>query len=330
MHCLIYSLQSQFQKYTWHPAQWMPIVSALLCTGCNGLFFYPDKVIRATPSELSLKFTESQLSNGKEKLSYWILHPTTKPLGRVLHFHGNAENMTSHFIFVGWLAKHGFEVVTFDYRGYGQSTGEISRSGAISDGKKAIDFFSRNIHDFYILGQSLGGAVALAALEHLKPENLRLLVLESTFASYRDLARNKLSNFFLTWPLQYPLSFLVTDEYSPLTLASSINFPVLMIHGDSDNVVPISEGEALFAAFDVSDKKFWRLTGAPHTAAFFPGSSYRRKFLSYLCSKHSDPKICNKTVLRFEAECRNEKSNPQISRLLCLSPQNQTEQELVE
>ena len=152
-------------------------------------------------------------ADGTELTGLWFPAKSIAPKGVIIHFHGNGENMTSHFLFVYWLALEGYDVFTFDYRGYGASAGDKSLSGAVEDGAAALRCARSRAggakERLIVVGQSLGGALALAALEREGGEGVRGLILDSTFASYREVAQDKLRQWWLTWPLQWPLSRLL-------------------------------------------------------------------------------------------------------------------------
>ena len=97
--------------------------------GCNNYFFYqPTRKFYYPPEKLRLNYEEFYINGiDKNKIHAWLFPaPSGKPLATVVQFHGNAENMSSHYISLVWLLKHNFEIFTFDYRGYGRSLGEPS------------------------------------------------------------------------------------------------------------------------------------------------------------------------------------------------------------
>src|SRR5438128_400135 len=63
----------------------------------------------------------------------WFLPAKGSPLGTILHLHGNAENISTHFAGVAWMPARGFNVFVFDYRGYGASEGQPDLEGAQKD-----------------------------------------------------------------------------------------------------------------------------------------------------------------------------------------------------
>ncbi len=193
--------------------------------------------------------------------------------------------MTSHFLYAYWLALEDYDVLAFDYRGYGASAGEKSLAGAVSDGAAALAFARAKApgRPLVVLGQSLGGALAVAALARDGGGGVRAVVLDSTFSSYRRVAREKMSHLWLTWPLRWPLSFLVSDRHAPdRFIAARRPVPLLMLHALDDPVVPYAEGRRLFDLAP-GPKEFWDVPGAGHTEALgVQGAAFRPRLLRFL------------------------------------------------
>jgi fermentation-respiration switch protein FrsA (DUF1100 family) len=122
--------------------------------------------------------------------------------------HGNAQNISTHIGAVAWLPAEGFDVLLFDYRGYGSSEGTPSLGGLQHDFEAALalllDSPELDAGPVVVFGQSLGAAVAITGLA-ASPERDRVagLVIEGGCTSYRDVAREKLAGLWLTWPLQW-------------------------------------------------------------------------------------------------------------------------------
>ncbi len=263
--------------------------------GCNHLFYFPERVEYITPEKVELKYEDYFFPSGEEKLHMWkIPAASTERLGKILHFHGNAQNISTHFLFSAWMARFGFDVYIFDYRGYGKSSGSPNRDGLVEDGVAAIKYVEGlDQKEFFILAQSLGGAVAVPAiaLSGVK-QNIRAVTLDSTFGSYRAMARDKIGNFWLTWPFQWPLSFLVSDGFSPDDYIEGLKMPVLFVHGTADNVVPYAMGQELFKKLKSENKEFWTIKDAPHTWFLSEESEWHIRYLEFLCGHHKDNKGC--------------------------------------
>ena len=262
---------------------------ALVCQGCVGRMFYqPDRVVYDTPDRHGLKYEEVTFaSKDGTRLSGWFIPAVGKASGTVVHFHGNAQNMTAHFGFVHWLPAAGFNLFVFDYRGYGKSAGSANRLGLYEDSLAALDYIrSRPGIDqdkLVVLGQSLGGANAIAAVASRPAGTVRAMAIDSAFASYREIVRDKIGEMPLLALLRTPLaSLLIGNDLSPDTFVASIApTPLLLIHGTADPVVPYSHGQRLFALAR-EPKQFWTIDGGEHTAAFAdPGSVYCQRLVTF-------------------------------------------------
>lgn len=266
-------------------------ITTLFPLGCNHLFYYPSSENYITPSKFNLKFENILIhTDDEETLHGWIIHSKNKsPIATIIHFHGNAENISSHFLYTAWLANKGFNIIEFDYRGYGTSTGKPTREGLLLDSQAVLNWAQKNVKtkDIFIIAQSLGGAVVIPAFAKTPINNVKAIILDSTFDSYREIAQLKLSNIWLTWPFQWPLSFLITDNLSPIDYIQNINIPLIFIHGKNDPVVPFISGYSLFT-YAKEPKEFWEVPSSEHCAAFINKDDFfRKKLISFLCQNIS-------------------------------------------
>jgi fermentation-respiration switch protein FrsA (DUF1100 family) len=263
------------------------LACALALSGCTNVFLQPDHALHMNPNQVGAKWEEAHFksADGTELTGLWFPATKSPAKGVVVQFHGNGQNMTSHFLYVYWLALEGWDVLAFDYRGYGASGGEKSLNGAVEDGRAALAYARTKAPGLPIavIGQSLGGALAVAALDRDGGEGVRALVLDSTFASYRRVARDKLGRLWLTWPLQWPLSFLISERLAPERfIARRKKVPLLMLHALEDPVVPYNEGRRLYEAAP-EPKQFWNVPGTGHTQAFGDqGVDFRPRLLRFL------------------------------------------------
>jgi uncharacterized protein len=207
----------------------------------GALLYFPSRKILRTPADAGLAFDELELAteDGK-RLGAWWIAGREPSLGHLLFCHGNAGNIGDRVPHAALLAAAGFDVLLFDYRGYGRSTGRPHEQGTYHDAHAALAaLVGRPGVDrdrVFYLGESLGGAVALALAVERPP---RGLILESTFTSIRQAAR-----------AHYPFipRVLVPDAYPSLRQISRLTVPLLVLHGDRDDVVPLAHGQALFEA----------------------------------------------------------------------------------
>ena len=246
---------------------------ALALGGCTGLIFQPMRELVLTPDQIGLDYREVEFRAADGvRLHGWFLPASAPRRGSVLFLHGNAQNISTHIASVVWLPAEGFDVLLFDYRGYGRSDGRPSLDGLHLDFEAALATLlaSPDVDPerVVVLGQSLGAAVAITALATSPQRHkVRALVVEGAFTSYRALAREKLAGFWLTWPLHAPLSLAFDDRYRPIdAIAELAPMPVLIIHGGADRIVPPDHALALYEAAR-EPKQLWLVPDAGHIQA---------------------------------------------------------------
>lgn len=246
------------------------LLLTLLLAGCTGVFFQPMQPWVRTPQTVGLAYEDLRLPTADGlTLSAWFLPSRTPAKGTILFLHGNAQNISTHLASVYWLPERGFNVLLLDYRGYGASQGQPSVPGAQQDIDSAMRYLvaRRDIDPrrIVVLAQSLGGALGLHYLAHSGyRQHLRGAVIDSAFTSYRDIAGEKLRGSWLTWPLSWPLALTVTDDYRPLDAAPLVApIPLLILHGDRDEVIPVQHARRLYEAAR-EPKQLWIIEGAAH------------------------------------------------------------------
>lgn len=262
----------------------LALLSSVLLGACNHIFYQPDQISYHQPKDIPAALEELSIPTiDGHHIHAWLISKKLEPKGLVLHFHGNAQNLSAHIAFSYWLVEQGFSVLIFDYRGYGRSLGIPSREGTLADSQAVIRYLNQEQSlaplPKIVLAQSLGGAVAIPALASETLLGLKLLVIDSSFSSYRQIARLKLNQLWLTWPLQYPLSLLVSSGIDPIdSIAKLQGSYFLFVHSLEDPVVPFAASQDLFQAAP-EPKDFWRISAPYHLAAFAEPHSKERKRL---------------------------------------------------
>jgi fermentation-respiration switch protein FrsA (DUF1100 family) len=208
----------------------------------NALLYFPDATLYASPDQRGLAYEEIAIETGDgERLHGWWVPAATRPsLGHLLHCHGNGGNISMRIDVAERLSRAGLDVLLFDYRGYGRSSGRPSEAGTYRDARAArralLELPGVESSRLLYYGESLGGAIALElALE----EPPRGLVLQSSFTSIRAMGR-----------ALYPVipATLVPDAYPSLERIPRLRAPLLLLHGEEDEIVPLAQGRALFEA----------------------------------------------------------------------------------
>ena len=207
----------------------------------HALLYFPSRPIIETPDPAGLDYRDLTLeTDDGERLHGWWIGARAGALGHLLLCHGNAGNVGDRVVHAGLLTAVGFDVLLFDYRGYGRSSGSPSEEGTYRDARAALACLLEQpgvdpARVFYF-GESLGGAVALDLALERPPAGLLLL---SAFTGVREMSR-----------LHYPFvpAVLVPDVYPTLRRMHELHAPLFVLHGERDEIVPLSQGRALFEA----------------------------------------------------------------------------------
>jgi fermentation-respiration switch protein FrsA (DUF1100 family) len=190
-----------------------------------------------------------------------------EPRPLVLYFHGNGGNRVHRIDDIDLLAGLGAEVLIFDYRGYAENAGSPSEDGLALDARAAWDYATQELDippdRIVVFGESLGGGVAveLAADKCAAGTPPAGLILRSTFSSMTDAAAHH-----YPW---LPVRLALRDTYDSMSRIGRVTCPVLMMHGDSDPIVPDVLGKRLYDAVPAESasgvaKRFVVLQGAGH------------------------------------------------------------------
>ncbi|WP_455207631.1 alpha/beta hydrolase [Kaarinaea lacus] len=220
----------------------LTFIILLQVTGCTSLIFYPMKDEVLTPDRLGTRYDDIYLSTEDNlRLHGWKLYADTLPVGTILYFHGNAENISTHFANVHWLTKHGYDIYLFDYRGYGKSEGETDLDLIIRDAEAMIgDVVGRQgVGDIIVIGQSLGASIAIYAVAHSEyKKNITALISISAFSDYRAVTQDALSKSWLFWLFQWPLSYTISNKYSPVKFVGDVSpIPLFILHSPDDEII---------------------------------------------------------------------------------------------
>lgn len=264
-------------------------IAALLpfFSACTNLFFYPDRNTYFSPALWKLTAEDVYLdTRDGVRLHAWLLPASGEPKATILYLHGNAQNISAHIGNVAWLPSQGYNVLMLDYRGYGLSQGVPRLAGLFVDIETAADYITRRDDlrrvPLVVLGQSLGGALAITAAAGLKHKHdIAAVISDSAFSGYRAIARERLDALWLTWPLQWPLSFAFADGYSPRRYVAQLSpVPLLILHGVDDRVVPAEHARRLYESASMP-KELWLLPGVGHIQAFSQ-PQHRERLLAWL------------------------------------------------
>jgi fermentation-respiration switch protein FrsA (DUF1100 family) len=245
-------------------------VCALVCVFQARLIYFPSRVYWATPSDVGLEF-EALTLEAEDGISIAAWHvPHDDARGSILFCHGNAGNIADRLHSVKLLHELGYNVLIFDYRGFGESGGSPSEFGLYMDAEAAwlhlVEDRRVQPQQIVVFGRSLGGAVAIELAGRHNPGGL---VVESTFTSIADVGR-------IHFPL-LPVNLLLTNRFESIEKVGVLPCPKLFLHGSEDELIPLAVGRRLFEAA-APPKQFIQTPGGHGDAGF----TYSPEFTSRL------------------------------------------------
>lgn len=203
-----------------------------------------------------------------EHLHAWWWPASNKNAPTLLYLHGTRWNLTAQLRRISLLRGMGFSVLAIDYRGFGESPGELpSERSVYEDAQIAwrhVVQLQPDARKRYIYGHSLGGAVAVdlawrIAREHDSkgdPAPAAGLIIESTFTDLADAAA-AIANTSL------PVRWIMSEKFDSIDKIGHINMPVLIVHGEADRYVPPRFSQALYDAA-AQPKQLLLIPGAGH------------------------------------------------------------------
>ncbi len=203
------------------------------------------------------------------------------PLATIIHYPGKGMELMSSQKYYKILLKNGFQVFSFERRGFGKSTGMAHNSVILK--KDALKVFDRIIsHEavvntpIIIWGQSLGGAYAtMNAAE--RNAAIQGLILEGTFTSFPDIGKVYAHALHLE-NLKWLVPLLMNNDFPAEKEIKKIDKPVLIIHSRQDQQVPYELGKKLYEASNKSTTEFWDIEGKHIRALFDHEKQYVEKF----------------------------------------------------
>jgi hypothetical protein len=219
----------------------------------DSLIFFPDPLVPDPPPGVIERWITT--GDGLRLHAWYVEGAPNAPT--LVWSHGNGGNIGDRGDVLVALAARGLTVLAYDYRGYGRSAGRPSETGVYADAEAVFDnLVADGVPAARVIafGESLGGAVAI----HLATRRpVAGVAVVSTFTTMRDVG----------WRHYGPLALLAGDRFDSLGRVRGLSVPLLVAHGDRDELVPFELGERLYAAAP-GPKRFFRAAGAHHNDVF--------------------------------------------------------------
>ena len=250
------------------------LIVGLMYSFQERLLFLPSSTLRATPADRGLDYEDVTIpTDDDEQLHAWWI-PAADARGTFIISHGNAGNISGRVDVARLLHDLGLNVLLYDYRGYGQSTGQASEDGLYRDieavWRYATDTRGLAPERLVLFGRSLGGAPSTYLATRETPA---ALVLDSAFTSVPDVAAHH-------YPF-LPVRQLASLSFDNEARLPDVTAPVIILHSPDDEVIPYSHGERLYEVAH-EPKAFLELEGGHNEAFFWSEHSYRTELAAFL------------------------------------------------
>ena len=244
------------------------VLGYLALAGCvflaqERLVYFPQAAREhaVTPAAQGLPYEDVEIrtEDGETLHAWWV--PAAAARGTVLHFHGNAGNISHRIDYARMFRGLGYNTLLVDYRGYGRSTGSPSEAGTYKDAAASRRWLTEtrglSDRDIVVFGESLGAGVACWLAERHAP---RALVLASTFTSVPDLG----SEVYVFLPVR----LMSRIHYNTRECVGKVDAPVLVVHSPGDDIIPYAHGERIYAAAR-EPKAFLKIAGGHNDGFVF-------------------------------------------------------------
>ena len=209
------------------------------------LYFYQRNLLYH-PNENN--YSEDKISVDIEKVKIetldniellgWYHEKNLKDYKTLVYFHGNAGSLENRIHKLNHFQNMNINFLIIAWRGFNGNKGKPSERGLYVDGKSAIDWLKKKGVDeknLILYGESLGTGVATHLAQN---KNYAGVILETPFTSMIDAAKN-------FYPY-IPVNLLLKDKFENYKKVKNINSPILIMHGEVDQIVPFSMGKKIY------------------------------------------------------------------------------------
>ena len=201
--------------------------------GQRGLLYHPTPDIEVPPTYGLPNFAEVALTTADNiTIKAWYAKPANAKKA-VIYFIGNSDSLKNYTDFFTQLTAADIAVLGVCYRGYCGGQGEPTEAGLYKDADAALKFLRNDFADadITVIGRSLGSGVAVNLAHKHKLDGL---VLISPYTSIPDVAE------LIYWYM--PIQLLVKDRFESLKKIAAVSADILILHGDADELIPVSQG----------------------------------------------------------------------------------------
>jgi len=221
----------------------------------RALIYHPDPAVIALGADdpSAIEDIRIETPDGQTLRAWWMAPEPGEPV--FLYFDGNGGRLHLQGYRFANVAEQGAGMLAVAYRGYAGSTGSPSEAALHADARVAYDWLRTKVDAEHIVihGFSLGTGVAVRLAAEVPAQ---ALIMEAPYTAIVDLAAANVR--FV------PVRVLMQDRFLSRDWIGKVRTPVLIVHGDADDVIPIAHAERMFALAR-EPKQFVPVPGGGHS-----------------------------------------------------------------
>lgn len=233
------------------------------------LMYLPNSPVSIPPHIALTGFDDIRFTTSDgETLQAWYLE-AKKDQPTILFFHGNAGSIAERIERLAYYQTQGYGALFVSYRGYGKSTGKPTETGLVADALASYDWLTQkglSAQNILVVGESLGAAVSVRLAMQ---RSIKALIIEAPFTSTIDVAKSTY------WWL--PIELLMKDRFETIKIIDQIKVPLLIVHGDMDEVTNVEQG-----------RKLYEKAGHPKTLKIIEGVNHNDLFVESVWQLETD------------------------------------------
>jgi fermentation-respiration switch protein FrsA (DUF1100 family) len=226
----------------------------LYCFQEKFIFLNGDKLDKNHQYNFTNKFEELFLKTDGDNVVNALHFKVPNPKGVVLFCHGNKGNLTKWGDRVAYFLEFNYEVLVFDYRNYGKSTGSFNETNMYNDGLTVYNHLKKSFNEenIVVYGFSLGSTFATKIAANNSPKEL---VLEAPFYNFKKAAKYK---------FKFVPTFLLKYQFRTDNDIFNVTSPITIFHGNKDKTTSFKQSKLLLGLNTLTQNKFVVIDGATH------------------------------------------------------------------
>ncbi len=243
------------------------ITAILFFSGCSKNAIFPtDTKVYDSPVNYDYSYEEFYFESSQEAmLRGWLFRAKGPSQGMIVVANGMAFNMSSRFTEWTWVLDKGYDLFIFDYRGYGESMGEVDMFGFVDDVTSAIEY-AYTLNEglpMVVVGQSMGGSFVIDAVAKKSYPYVKLLVIDSTMTGFAAVGEELAKQYVLLWPLIWVPAVITPEGVDSIDFVDKTETSTLFMVGLNDTIIPPEHSADLFVKAK-EPKALWVVEKADH------------------------------------------------------------------